>query len=85
MQSTLAIDLRGLVDMQKNTPFDKSVYILLLLSWWLNGKVTHAGDQGLIPGRDRAKSSKQAVTDPLLNARQHSECHESSEMIIINR
>ena len=36
--------------------------------WWL--LALHAGDEGSIPGRGRAKSFKQEQTTPLPNSRQ---------------
>ena len=42
------------------------------MPWWHRGRAyaLHAGDQGSIIRRDRAKSLKQVVTAPLPNALQ---------------
>ena len=42
------------------------------LPWWPSGRVfaLHVGDRDSIPGRDRPKSFKEAITAPLPSARQ---------------
>ena len=62
-------------NLQRDNHYHNCHYIAVFILQsprWLSGRAfaSHAGDRGSIPGRNRPKSLKQAVSTPMLSARQ---------------